>query len=372
MKKRLSSWMSGGGRLGLVMDRDLTRLGLPRILLVSIGVPVLLGAIVALWILADTRSKDILVTMGIFAVMTVGYQIFVGATGIVSFGHVAFAGIGAYVAGILTVPVVLKEMTLPDLPVWLQQTEVGLLVSILAAAGVAAVFALLVGLIVLRLNGIGAGIATLAVLVITNEVLRNADAFTRGTQTFYGVPARSGVFAVFATLTVVVAIAIWYKFSTWGLRARAVRDDSLAAETAGLNVVRSRLLPWVISAAVTGAGGALWAQLLTGFSPKTFYLAAAVPIIVMAILGGVNSVTGVIVGTVLMTIVQEVMRRVEGGGFLGLPPLSGIAQASVGIVLILVLWKWRDGLFGGLELEARRRNRSGGTVVPKESGGLGQ
>ncbi len=346
--------------IGLHIDRDVEGHGTLRALGATLLVPVLLGLVVLGWTRLDEGYEFLLLTMGVYAVMAVGYQVFVGATGIVSFGHIAFAGIGAYVAGILTVPVLVKALTLPDLPSWLAGTEVGLVVSMIAAAFVCAILAFVTGLVVLRLDGIAAGIATLAILVITNEILRNAETFTRGTQTFFGVPARANVLSVYATLTVAVGAALLFKLSVAGVRARAVRDDPLAAETSGLNVLRARLVPWVVSAAITGAGGALWAQLLTAYSPKTFYISAAVPVIVMTILGGANSVTGAVVGAVTLTFIQEVLRHVESGSVFGVsvPSVHGIAQAAVGVVLILLLIKRPTGLMGGYEPELSGRKET--------------
>jgi branched-chain amino acid transport system permease protein len=99
--------------------------------------------------------------------------------------------------------------------------------------------------------------------------------------------------------------------------------------------------------------GALWAHQLTAFSPRSFFIAASVPIIVMAVLGGIGSVVGAIVGTILLTSWLEFIRRVEAGsiGPFDLPDLTGIAQLTVGVGLILVLWKRRAGVMGASELE---------------------
>ncbi len=323
--------------------------------------PIAVGVIAYLWISAAPAQSNIVLGFGISAIAAVGYQVFVGATGIVSFGHVTFSAIGAYVAGILTVPVVLKRVVLPDLPAWLAHREVGLLVSVLVAAVAAAVVAAVAGVVLLRLSGTAASISTLALLVIANEILRNATRFTRGTQTFYGVPARAHAIGVFAMLTVTVVIAVAFKTSRVALRARAVRDDALAAETSGLGLVRSRLAPWVLSAAITGASGALLAQELTAFSPKVFFIAASVPIVIMVVLGGTNSVTGAVMGAVILTAVQELLRRVEAGNVFGLhvPSVTGIADIAFGVILILVLRLRPAGVMGGSdpELVGTRRTR---------------
>lgn len=341
-------------RLRLVADRALVGRPLVRLLAGDVLIAALVGSIVIVWLAAsDHNSENLLVSSAISGILVVGYQSFVGNTGIVSFGHMAFMGFGAYAAGIAAVPVLEKSVTLPDLPGLLARHSVGLLPAMLIGGAVAAVVALPSGLVLMRLTGAAAGITTLGLLVIANEIFRNADSFTRGTQTFFGVPESTTVWWAYGTLIVCVALSVVLKFSPFGLRARAVRDDPLAAETAGINIVRARLWPWVVSAFITGLGGALWAHQLTAFSPKSFYIAASVPIVVMAVLGGINSIAGAIAGTVALTAWLEVIRRVEAGklGPIDFPDLTGIAQLSIGLGLILLLWRRPSGIMGSSELE---------------------
>jgi branched-chain amino acid transport system permease protein len=315
------------------------------------------------------RYDSLLVATGVTAVMTVGYQIFVGNTGIVSFGHPGFIAIGAYAAGILSLPPAIKASTLPHLPAALAEIHLGFLPALIAGGLAAGIVALVIGPIVMRLAGATAGIMTFGFLVITNEVLRNATAFTKGTQTFFGVPKYSNFVTVYGTLIVVVAIAIAFKFSSAGLRARSVRDDPLAAETVGISVVRARLWAWVISAFVMGIAGALFGFFLTAFSPKSFYVELVIPMMVMAVLGGMYSVLGALVGTVIITFWGQLMRLVEGGA-LGFPVPVGLSQLTLGVGLVLLLY-WRPfGLFRSLELEigpffGAGRKAATGAVAPE-------
>ena len=106
---------------------------------------------------------------------------------------------------------------------------------------------------------------------------------------------------MFGALTAAVAASAMIKWSRVGLQARAVRDDPLAAETAGISIVMSRVWLWTASAFITGVGGALLAYQLTAFSPNSFYLNQTIPIVVMVVLGGANSVIGAVTGAVLLT-----------------------------------------------------------------------
>ena len=340
-------------------DRDQGPLALPAIALGGTAVVILFSVAVIAWLwLADGRYESILINGGISAAMVVGYQVFVGNTGIVSFGHPAFVAIGAYVGGLATVPPSTKAAILSDLPNWLVQTSVGFYPAIILGGVAAGFVALVVGPAVMRLTGATAGIMTFGILVITNEVIRNLDQYTRGTQTFFGVPKASDPLDVYFVLCLLVLTSLTYKFSRFGLRARAVRDDPLAAETSGVNLVRARVGAWVLSAFITGVAGVLLAHQLTAFSPRSFFISMVIPVMVMAVLGGTASVIGGIAGVIVITAWLEFMRGVEGGSMLGLeiPSILGISQFTLGVGLILLLWLRPRGLFGSLEFEWRRTN----------------
>ena len=194
-----------------------------------------------------------------------------------------------------------------------------------------------------------------------NNVFQNATSFTRGNQTFIGVPHASSFALVFGTLGAMVMLTAAFKWSTLGLRARAVREDVVSAEASGIRVSTARLWPFALSAFVTGVGGALWALDVTAFSSNSFYLSQSIGAIAMMILGGYRSVTGGIVGASVMSVWLELTRHVENGlaiGPLHTKALPGLSQLFVGLALVLVL-RWRPaGLVGARELQldvARRR-----------------
>lgn len=342
--------------LGTALDRGASTRGLAGLVGGALVAPLLLTAIVAVWLGGSHAEWNVLIGLGISGILVVGYQIFVGNTGIVSFGHVAFMGLGAYAAGLTTIPVALRTFELPGLPLGLAHVSVGLIPSVLVGGAVAAGFAALVGPVLLRLSGGAAAVVTLSLLEIMNVVFQNATSLTRGTQTLFAVPQDIGVATVYGMLCAVVVAAVVVKFSSAGLRARAVRDEPLAAETAGVGVIGARMVPWVVSAAVTGMGGALWAHQVTAFSADSFFVAQGIPVIVMAILGGVGSVSGAVTGAVLLTAWLELMRHVEAGSVLGVhvPGLVGISQFSVGLGLIVLLRLRPQGLLGASELQLRQ------------------
>ncbi|CAB4961197.1 unannotated protein [freshwater metagenome] len=337
--------------LGWVTDRPLRKWGLLTVVAPGVIVPAAIG-LTALILAAIGGPREILVSLGVSCTLAVAYQIFVGATGIISFGHMAFVAVGAYTAGLVTVPPSQRATLLPDLPAPLQQVYLTFPASLALAAAVCALLALLSGLVLMRMSGVAAGIGTLGLLVIVNEVIRNSGSLTRGTQTFFGVPANTNLISTGAVIMLVTVLALLFKFSRFGIKARAGKDDDLAYETLGGSVIRARIFAWVLSGALTGVGGALMAQQLTAFSPSSFFIIQSVPIIVIVVLGGINSVAGSLLGAVVYVAWIQIMLEVESGSVVGLefPVVAGIGQLTIGVALILVL-RWRPlGLLGSSEL----------------------
>lgn len=336
--------------------------------------PLIVAALVCLvaWVVYDSfPSMQIIVLLfGINLVMVIGYQLFVGSTGIVSFGHVAFMALGAYAGGISAMSVTEKSIFLPELPGFLANLELPILPAMVFGGLVAAVIALVVAVPLMRLSGAAASIATLGLLVITNNVLNQATALTHAPQSIYGIPEVTTLTWVLVAVFAAVVISAIYKWSPAGLRSRAVRDDEMAAEASGIQMLSARVWPFVLSAFLTGAGGALYAMLLTAFSPQSFYVPQIVVILAMAIIGGINSISGGLVGALLITALNEVMRRIEGGSSLfglHLSAPTGISAAVLGVALILML-RWRpEGLFGSAELQLGRDDRR----KPESSKGQG-
>lgn len=325
---------------------------------------------IAAFIYRDDTMTEIVLLFGINAIMVVGFQVFVGNTGLVSFGHVAFMAVGAYAAGIVSIPVIDKEYLLPDLPGFMADLELGIVPALLVGGTAAALLALVTGVALMRLSGAAASIATLGLLVITVNVLSQATAITHGPRALFGVPAFATFGWVFASLAVVVIISATFKWSRAGLRARANRDDLIAAEAVGVGSMRARLLPFVLSAFITGIGGGLYAMLLTAFSPASFAIPLVVVVLTMSIVGGVNSITGALAGAALVTLLNEFLRRVEDGvDVVGvhLKASTGISAAVLGVALILTL-RWRPaGLFSAYEFQlgiGDRREGSSESATP--------
>jgi branched-chain amino acid transport system permease protein len=319
--------------------------------------------IAAIWVVglvagATLERQVVLGLMNLIAV--VGLWIFSGTSGVLSFGHVAFMAIGAYTAGILSIPADEKALLLPDLPGALAETTLDPLLATIAGGVVAGVFALVLCGPLLRLAGIAASLTTLAILAIVYVVAANWQAVTGGTSGIGGVPERTTLGA--AALWALVAIAIAYAVgrSRWGRRLRASRDDDVAARSLGIGVTGERRIAFVLSGFVVGTAGGLYGQFLGSFVPGTFYFDITFVLMAMLVVGGIATLSGAVVGAIAITCATELLRRIERGvdiGPLQTGSVTGLTELGLALVMLVVLI-WRPaGLMGGRELTWPRRAR---------------
>lgn len=316
-----------------------------------LAVPLLLLTVLAT-AFASPAEMRVFVGFLITVSLVVALQTFSGNSGIVSFGHVAYMGIGAYTAALLTIPPVLKATQLPDLPGFLADAELGFVPSLLVAAAVSGALAVVVGAVLSRMREGAMAMATIGVLFIFFNLFDNADALTRGASGIFGIPRDTDQWWALAVGLVVIAVALGFRASSRGMQLRASSADPLAAEALGSNVIRLRFLGWVLSGTLMGLAGALWAHYNLAFDPRSFFLPLTLTLLGIATVGGLESVSGVVVGAVIVTALTEVVRRLEEDA--GIP---GLTQMSVALLILLVLSRRPQGLVGPVELHTRLGRR---------------
>jgi len=290
--------------------------------------------------------------LSLTAIAAIG--LYSGNSGILSFGHLAFMGVGAYASALLTLPAAVKGATLPALPAWLQTIELGLWPATVLAVLLTLVFAMLVGFAIWRLDGSAATIATLSLLIVMHGILIGWRDVTRGAQTFFGVPRTTDIWMAGIACILALIVARLYRDSAGGLRLRAARDDAVAAAAIGIDFPRERFWALVISAGLMAIAGALLAHFLGAFSPKKFYFVDTFFLLAMLIVGGMATVTGAILGAATVTLVTEILRRFESGVELfgvQLPQVFGTTQIGIGVLILLALMRRPDGLSGLKEWE---------------------
>ncbi|SFN48283.1 branched-chain amino acid transport system permease protein [Cohaesibacter marisflavi] len=323
-------------------------------------------------------SQRILVVFFVSLIAVVAQGVYCGNSGIMSFGHLSFMAIGAYASSLLTVPAMMKAATLPKLPHWLASTETSLLPAILAALVVVALVAIITGVVVGKLQGEAATIATLGLLIIVHGILIGWRDVTRGSGSFFGVPRETTMWVAMIGCVIALIIARLYRDSISGLKLRASRENAIAAAAVGVNIKRERLVSWVISAVLMGLSGALMAHFLGAFSPKNFYFVDTFQYLAMLIVGGMTTVTGAISGAVVITIVTEILRHLESGfslGFIEVPQVFGTTQIGIALLILFAMFRKADGLTGLKEWEERfikpkRKILSGASLQAAEPDGI--
>lgn len=284
----------------------------------------------------------------------VGLWIFVGNSGVVSFGHAGFMAIGAYASAWLTLKPQMKSLFLPDLWPFLAQAEWPVFSAAIAGGMLASVVALVAGSAILRLSGIAASIATFAFLAIINTVYSNWEGVTGATSSVVGLTRYADQWVTLAWASAAIIVAALYANSTSGLALRATREDEVAASASGIHMYRHRLLSLVISGFFTGVSGALLGHSLGVLNPGSFYLGITFITLAMLVVGGIGSLTGAVCGVVILSVLIELLVKMERGFSFGqsefaLP--SGAQEILIGIVMILVLILRPRGLIGDGEIK---------------------
>jgi branched-chain amino acid transport system permease protein len=325
---------------------DLQELAGPAALVIAAA---LLGTVLS--ISTQSYFTDALVKVAI----VVALYVFIGNSGVLSFGHISFVAVGAWTAGVLSVPAAEKPAIMPSLAHVLRDRTVGNLSSLALAALVGGVCALVVALPLMRLSGLAAGIATFGVLEITHNLLRYEEKIGPGLNTFSSVPETTGLRQATLGALVVIAAAYAYGRSRFGRLLRATREDPAAARAVGVSVYRQRLTAFALSGLLAGLAGGLYVHLLP-VNTESVYLDLTFITLAMLVIGGATSLWGAVVGALAVSGLDSYLAIAENGtSFLGwhidLP--AGTRVIVVGALMALVLIVRPSGLTAGREFHLR-------------------
>ena len=326
---------------------DLQQVIAPAILVVAVGI----GSTYV------SSSNEIYFLNALVSVaIVVSIYVFIGNSGVLSFGQMSFVAVGAFLAGIMTIPLESKTGVLPELFPILRDHTVGNLASLLLAAAAGGLFALVVGLPLMRLSGLAAGIATFAVLEVTHNILREWTKIGPGATTLSLVPETTDAVQATVGAVVVVAAAFVYQRSRLGRRLRASREDPAAARGVGVNVHRERLWAFVVSGALAGLAGAMLVHLLGSITTEQVYLELTFLTLAMLVIGGLTSLWGAVVGALVVSALDsfliEAEQGVDAGISLDLP--QGTRLIILGAIMALMLILRPSGLTGGREFRLVR------------------
>lgn len=243
------------------------------------------------------QFSRLLIPVGINIILAVSLNLTVGFLGELTLGHAGFMSVGAYAGCMFTV--------FMDLPVYIE-FPLALLVGGLTAA----VFGVIIGIPALRLKGDYLAIVTLAFGEIIKSVITNMN-ITGGAGGLKGIEKTTNFTMVFAGVLITIIVISNLINSRHGRAICAIRDNVIAAEAAGVNVVYYKLLAFVVAAFFAGAAGVLYGHNLGILKPATFDFNKSIEILVIVVLGGMGSITGSVIAAIVITVLPEMLRGLQ-------------------------------------------------------------
>ncbi|HPU35575.1 MAG TPA: branched-chain amino acid ABC transporter permease [Bacillota bacterium] len=272
-------------------------------------------------VLTNPYYIQVMTMVGISLIAALGLHLITGITGQFSFGHAAFVSIGAYASALLTI-----HLHLP------------FILSMLAGGLAAALCGILLGYPSLRLTGDYLGITTLGFGEIVRVVFINMK-ITGGASGLTGIPRETNIFIVY----VVVVLTIWGMYriqnSRFGRALTAIREDEIAAETMGINTLLYKIKSFAIGTFFAGISGSLFAHMMQYLNPADFGFSRSFEILNFVVLGGLGSIPGTILGTVVLSLAPEFLRFVQEYRML-----------IYGALMVFMMIFRPNGLLGGVDV----------------------
>jgi branched-chain amino acid transport system permease protein len=292
--------------------------------------------------------------------MVLALQVFVGNSGVLSFGHGAFAMIGAWVSGMSTASERVKGNALALENLWepLIGWNLNLYLSILFAAVAGGIVAAISGAFLMRLNGLAAGIATFAVLGLFYNFFFNNTKLGPGSQALPAVPKFSGVYEPLLLAAVAIILVYGLNVSSIGRKLRATREDLMSAPALGISIQKVRWVAFTLSGALAGLSGGMYVHVAGTWQVQDYYLVFTFLTLAMLVIGGSASMWGAIAGTLVVTAVGQILLLWEQGkSIVGLKiDLPNGARSLVIAATLVGMLLWRSsGITKGQEFKFIRR-----------------
>jgi branched-chain amino acid transport system permease protein len=301
----------------------------------------------------------ILNLIAINAILAVSLNLIYGFGGMFSLGHSGFMAVGAYVSALLVLSPAQKEMMwmLQDVAWPFSVVQTPFWVSLLAGGVAAAVCGLVIAMPVLRLGGDYLGIATLGFAEIIRVCIVNWAGYTNGSLGIKGIPPHATLFVNFTCLILTIYCIVRLLNSNFGNVVKAIRDDEIAARVMGIDTFRYRVMIFCFGAFFAGIGGALQGNLITTIDPKMFTFLLTFNILMIVVAGGLGSITGSVIGSVIITFMLEWLRIADAPftvAGLTIPGVPGMRMVVFALALLLIILFRREGIMGMNEFSWNR------------------
>jgi len=339
-------------------------------------------------------AYTVLTKGAILAVVAVSMNLVTGFTGLFSLGQAGFMAIGAYITAIFLIPtdtiqdvyyisgvspVIMNfKNFLDSTPGWIQ--ALAPYVALILGGLVAALFAALIGIPVLRLKSDYLAIATLGFSEIMRAIISSPqlDTITNGSYGLKKIQGFSSILQTFAIAAVCIAFMVLFIRSTYGRAFKAIREDETAAEAMGINLFKHKQLSFVVGSFFSGVSGGMLAMFMRSIDSKTFSVSLTYDILLIVVIGGIGSVTGSVISALLVTISKEwLLRFFDNPLYIGnfQVPLfrTGFRMVVFSFVLLIVVLFYQRGLMGKNEFSweriGNRFTRLKGFIAKKTSKG---
>lgn len=251
--------------------------------------------------LLTRQYRSLIIPIGVNIILAVSLNLVTGFLGELSLGHAGFMSIGAYTGALISIH--LQTLPMP----------ISFAAALICGGIMAAIFGFLIGVPVLRLGGDYLAIVTLAFGEIIKSII-NALEFTGGAKGLNKIPLYSdykNFNLVFALTVLSVVLIVNLVRSRTGRAITAIRDNSIAAESIGINISENKVRAFVIGAFFAGIAGVIYAHNVGIIKPSTFDYNKSIEILVIVVLGGMGSIIGSIIAAVLLTMLPEFLRGAE-------------------------------------------------------------
>jgi branched-chain amino acid transport system permease protein len=300
----------------------------------GVAIAVLAGLESTLRNLIGPYNYQIVILVGINIILAVSLNLINGFTGQFSIGHAGFYAVGAYTSASLVYyggPSIRSAISfLPSMG----QNTVLLLLGLIAAAIVAGIAGVAVGIPSLRLRGDYLAIVTLGFGEIIRVLILNIESIG-GSRGFSGIPGLSNFFWVYLFVLLTIVTVHNIVNSSYGRAFISIRDDEIAAEAMGVDTTRFKVMSFVISSMFAGIAGGLFGHFTMYLHPNSFLFTTSFYLIIMIVVGGLGSIEGAILGAILVTVSLEVFR-----GF------GAFRLVNFSVLLILIMLYRPQGLLG--------------------------
>ena len=340
-------------------------------LLSLVSVAVCLALIVLFNNTFDSYKMRIFNLCAIYIILGLSLNLVNGFTGLFSLGHAGFMAVGAYTCALLTLSPANKEMNFflqPILP-FLANTEWAFFPALLVSGLCAGLIGFLIAAPVLRLKDDYLAIATLGFSEIIRVIFTNTQRLTNGALGLKGLPNYTNVWWSWGLAALTIVFMIRLLRGSYGKALKSIREDEIAAEAMGIDVFKHKVVSFTISSFFAGIGGALLGHLIGTIDPLMFRFLLTFNILLIVVLGGIGSITGTIIAAIVVTVLMEVLRVLDGSmnfGFFEIQGIPGLRMVIFSALLMMVILFYQRGLMGtnefswdALEKRIRRLRKRG-------------